>query len=170
MADFRPLRGVRYNPQTVSDLSRVTAPPYDKIDAEQARRYRALDPHNIVHLTLPEGEGQGRYERARQLFFRWLEEKVLCLEDRPCFYLYQQEFPFGEETLSRTGWLGALRAVPYEEQVVMPHEYTLKGPIEDRLSLLKATGVHFESIFLLYPDTQGWTGRQVAELTRGAPV
>ena len=50
----------------------------------------------------------------------------------------------------RRGLFASLRPEPYENRVVLPHERTHAGPKEGRLRLLRATGVHFEPIFLLY--------------------
>src|SRR6266571_3315427 len=58
-----PLRGERYVAR--ERLSALIAPPYDVIAKEDRARYAARDPHNIVHLILPEAPpGQDRYARA----------------------------------------------------------------------------------------------------------
>jgi uncharacterized protein (DUF1015 family) len=61
-----PFRGERYAADEL--LSRCIAPPYDVIAAGERARYAALDPHNIVHVMLPEAApGDDRYERAARL-------------------------------------------------------------------------------------------------------
>lgn len=55
-----PFRGERY---AAERLSQRIAPPYDVISAEQRPRYAALDPHNIVHLMLPEAPASARGDR-----------------------------------------------------------------------------------------------------------
>src|SRR5256714_15248153 len=61
MAQVRPFRALRYSP-AAGPLERLVAPPYDVISAEERRHYLALDPHNVVHLTLPESEEQAARE------------------------------------------------------------------------------------------------------------
>src|SRR5258708_32978615 len=52
-----PFRGERY---AAKELSALIAPPYDVISSEDRPRYAARDPHNIVHLILPEASSGGR--------------------------------------------------------------------------------------------------------------
>ncbi len=52
-----PLRGERY---AAKELSALIAPPYDVISSEDRPRYAARDPHNIVHLILPEASSGAR--------------------------------------------------------------------------------------------------------------
>src|SRR3989441_675095 len=51
-----PFRGERY---AAKELSALIAPPYDVISSEDRTRYAARDPHNIVHLMLPEAPSGG---------------------------------------------------------------------------------------------------------------
>jgi uncharacterized protein (DUF1015 family) len=142
MADVRPFRALRYD---VPDLQAVVAPPYDVISDEQRLEYLARDPHNVVHLTLPDSE----QEAARDLA-AWREAGVL-VEEEPSYWWLQQDYvgPDGVAR-SRHGLVAALRAQPYEDAVVLPHERTHAGPKEGRLRLLRATRTQLEPIFLLY--------------------
>jgi uncharacterized protein (DUF1015 family) len=47
----------------------------------------------------------------------------------------------------------ALRAEPYENRVVLPHERTHAGPKEGRLRLLRATRTQLEPLFFLWDGT-----------------
>jgi uncharacterized protein (DUF1015 family) len=142
MADVRPFRALRY---AVPDLEQVVAPPYDVISDEQRAELRARSPHNVVHLTLPDSEEQAAADLAR-----WREEGVL-VEEEPSYWWLRQDY-VGPDGVARVreGFVAALRAQPYEEQVVLPHEKTHSGPKEGRLRLLKATRTQLEPIFLLW--------------------
>src|SRR5262249_15111832 len=48
-----------------------------------------------------------------------------------------------------------VRAVPFDQRIVLPHERTLSGPKEDRLKLSRATGAALSPGFLLYRDPGG---------------
>jgi len=77
MAQVRPFRALRYSAEAGS-LGRLVAPPYDVISPEERERYLELDPHNVVHLTLPDSE-----DRAARDLREWQEEGVLEREAEP---------------------------------------------------------------------------------------
>ena len=152
MADVRSFRAVRYSRPSPA----LTAPPYDVIDDAALEELRALDPHNVVHLTL-EPDARRAGERYRQ----WLADGVLELEDEPATWVLEQDDvgPDGVQR-RRTGLVASLRVEPYATGTVLPHERTHEGPKESRLRLLEAARAQLEPIFLLYdgsavaaPDT-----------------
>jgi uncharacterized protein (DUF1015 family) len=145
MAVVRPFRALRYS-AFAGPLELLVAPPYDVISPEERRRYLALDPHNVVHLTLPDSED----EAARDLR-KWEAERVLERGAEPAVWALSQAYvgPDGVER-TRNGLVVALRLEPYENRVVLPHERTHTGPKEGRLRLLRATRTQLEPIFLLH--------------------
>jgi len=151
MVDIAPLRPLRYDP---SVLPAVVAPPYDVIDAALRAQLAARDPHNVVHIDLPEGEGQARYDHARALFEAWQRQGVLVRDAERAYFRYAQDFtpPGGGDSIERRGFFAAVRATPFNERKVLPHELTLKGPKLDRLELGRATRAALSPQFMLYPD------------------
>jgi len=146
-----PFRGERYAPTNVSP---VLAPPYDVIASEDRRRYAARDPHNIVHLILPEApEGEDRYARAAALLQAWRRDGVLRRDPADAVYVVAQGFalPTGERR-TRLGMFAGVAAEPFAAGRVRPHERTHAAPKADRLALLGATRTSLESILLLAPD------------------
>src|SRR3989441_2401853 len=158
-----PFRGERYAAGT---LSALVAPPYDVISREDRARYAARDPHNIVHLTLPElgaggpdpvphsgGQAEDRYARAAALLAAWRRDGVLQPDPADAVYVLAQDFalPSGERR-TRHGMFATVRVEPFETRQVRPHERTHAAPKADRLALLRATSANLESIFLLAPD------------------
>ncbi len=103
--------------------------------------YRALSPYNVVHLTRPGTD----YEGAGRTFERWLDDRILEPDARS---MYVHEVAF--EGRVRHDLIAALRLQPYSDRVVLPHERTHPGPKEDRLALLRATGVSLEPLWFLY--------------------
>ena len=142
MAVVKPFRAVRYANPTPA----VTAPPYDVISPEERARLLARDPHNVVHLTLPESE-----EQAGETYRRWLAEGVLVEDESPAFWFLSQEY-VGPDGVARRreGIVASLEVEPYETRAVLPHERTHRGPKEGRLRLLRAARAQLEPIFLLY--------------------
>ena len=154
MADIALIRGILFDPTKVS-IDKVIAPPYDVISEEDRKKLEALEPHNIVRLDLPQGEGDTKYENAAKTMNAWLDEGVLQRDTRPAIYRYNQIFTvpeLGARKFTRRGFICAVRLAGYEEKVVLPHERTLRGPKEDRLKLMRATRAHFSQIFGLYRD------------------
>src|SRR3954454_12018202 len=146
VADVRPFRAERYDEERAGPLERLVAPPYDVISPAQRDEYLARSPYNVVHLTLPDDE-----EQAARDLSEWRAKGVLAREAEPGAWLLSQEYtgPDGVER-TRSGFLASLRAQPYEDAVVLPHERTHSGPKEGRLRLLRATRTQLEPIFLLY--------------------
>lgn len=158
MADIAPLTPLRYDlGKFAAGLGSVVAPPYDVIDDAKRAELAARDAHNIVHVDLPLGEGDQKYENAGRLLRSWIEQGVLVRDGEPAFYRYDQTFtpPGGGKARTRRGFLALVRAVPFSERAVLPHERTLSGPKEDRLKLSRATGAALSPGFFLYRDPGG---------------
>jgi uncharacterized protein (DUF1015 family) len=145
MAQVQPFRALRYS-AAAGPLERLVAPPYDGISPEERERFLALDPHNVVHLTLPESE-----EQAAQDLHSWQEEGVLEREPAGGVWALSQTY-VGPDGVRRTrnGLVATLKIEPYENGVVLPHERTHAGPKEGRLRLLRASRTQLEPIFLLH--------------------
>jgi len=167
-----PFRGERYAAR--EKLSRLIAPPYDVIDADERARYAALDEHNIVHVMLPEAPlaapPDDRYRIAAGLLAAWRARGVLTRDAEPALYVLAQDFtlPTGERC-TRRGVFAAVKAEGYEPRRIRPHERTHAGPKADRLALLRATATNIESIFLLAPDRDRSLANVVAETTQAKP-
>lgn len=153
MVDIAALCPLHYAPST---LPRVVAPPYDVIDDALRAKLAARDPHNVVHIDVPEGDGSARYQRARELFEAWQAEGVLSRDTHRAYWRYAQTFtpPGGGHSIERRGFFAAVRATPFSERRVLPHELTLKGPKLDRLELGRATRAALSPQFMLYPDPE----------------
>ena len=174
MAEIAPFRGILYDP-TRAPASQVLAPPYDVIDAEERAQLASSHPCNSVRLILPEAETPGgdKYAAARTLFDQWLASGVLRRDERPAIYRYHQIFTsaeLGGQTVTRRGFIAAVRLHAFEEGVIMPHERTLRGPKIDRLALMEATQAHFSQIFGMYQDPSGETDRVFADAERRTPA
>ncbi len=161
-----PVRGVRFDPQRVSDLAAVTSPPYDVIEPDGVRRLETLDPHNIVRVILPrdeEGGPLGRYQQAADTLRTWLADGVLAVDDAPALYVYEQATP----TLLQRGLIGALGLRDPAERVILPHEDVMPGPVADRLELMRAIEANPDPILLMYDG--GGAASDVVESMCGTP-
>src|SRR5262249_62375526 len=96
-------------------LSPRIAPPYAVISNEQRRRYAAADPHNIVHLILPEAAGDAnRYRAAAAQLAEWRAAGVFVRDPGPSVYVVAQEFqtPAGARP-THVGLFAAAATQPY---------------------------------------------------------
>ena len=86
MAEIAPFRGLRYDLSPVDDPATLLAPPYDVVSEAERTALEARNPHNVIRLELPRGEGDAKYGAARKLLDAWLAEGILRLDERPALY------------------------------------------------------------------------------------
>jgi uncharacterized protein (DUF1015 family) len=160
MAEIKPFRGVRYKLDKPQDLGKLIAPPYDMIDAAMVDRLYEKDPLNAVRIMQNRPEpadtcNKDRHIRAAGIFRDWYSKGILKLDDAPSVYVYEQTFSTGGSEYVRTGVVVLAKLVDFEEGIVLPHEYTLSGPKQDRYELLDAARVNTGQIFGLISDKSG---------------
>jgi uncharacterized protein (DUF1015 family) len=102
---------------------------------------------------------------------RWLSERILE-PDPGSMYVHEVEF----DGRIRRDLIATLRLQPYSDRIVLPHERTHSGPKEDRLALLRATGVSLEPLWFLYggaetdvPATLEWVVDRPPAVTFDGP-
>jgi uncharacterized protein (DUF1015 family) len=165
---IKPLRGYRYAGGAGRDVSAVVAPPYDQISPTMHAQLLGLSPHNVVRITLPEGETEARYAGARQVLDTWLAQGVWAHETEPAIYPYQQTYTVGGKSITRSSVIALGEVSDYGDGVVLPHERTHAGPKEDRRLLLEATGADTGLLFMLVSDPQRSLQQAIAPV--GEPV
>lgn len=157
MAHIRPFAGVRYNKVKFPDVSDVIAPPYDVLDEAGKAAYQGKHPNNIVTIDLPHLPPKSvgpdaTYVEANRTMQRWIEEGTLAKDRRSATYAYAQTFQHGARTVHRRGMITLVKLSPFGAGEVVPHERTYDAPIEDRLKLMRATGMQLSPIFGLFSD------------------
>ncbi|HXK24998.1 MAG TPA: DUF1015 domain-containing protein, partial [Myxococcota bacterium] len=167
MTGIRPFRALRYDPARV-DFSRVIAPPYDVIPAEERGVLYDRDPHNAIRLELTrevEDEASTDYAEIRETLAAWRASGVLLREAAPALYAVRQGFaaPDGSR-LVRESFFALLHLEDYARRIVRPHERTLAGPKADRLKVLRAARANLSPVLLLYEDRE----QALAPLLRAA--
>lgn len=170
MAEIRPFRGLRFNPQIIGDLGPVLCPPYDVLSPEDQQACHQRSPYNAVRLEQGEGVGEDKYLRAAATFRRWLAEGILRPDEAPAFYLHHHYFSHGGQTLRRRGLIARVRLEDAGKRTILPHEGTLSRAKDDRLRLLRACQANISPILTLYEDPRGKMGRLLAACEARSPL
>ena len=175
MTTIYPFSGLRYNTEKISSPADVIAPPYDVIGPEEQEQLYKISPYNIIRLeygkeSKEDTPDDNRYTRAANDLAQWMQEKVLIQEDKPVFYLYEQQYTWEGNSYQRDSLIANLKTEPYENKSVIPHEETLSKPKEDRLQLLRHCKTNFSPIFGLYPDKEKAVENKCAFIKEKEPI
>lgn len=153
---FKPFTAIRYT-STLSSPAQVLAPPYDVISPSEQSALIASHPNNIVNIDFgpihsSDGPEENRYTRAREFFTQWLADGILVQDGTPSYYLYEHTYAADGVFKKLRGIFGAAKLYPFEDGVVLPHENTMPGPIQDRLELTKACQANLSPVYTLFDD------------------
>jgi uncharacterized protein (DUF1015 family) len=121
-------------------------------------------PNNVVRITQNRRESadaanKDRHVRAAGFLNDWVDRGIIARDDADSVYIYRQRFSViqggAPVTHERTGVCVLVKLVDFDEQVVLPHEYTLSGPKQDRYELMETTNSNTGQIFGLAADDDG---------------
>ncbi|HBE01204.1 MAG: hypothetical protein A2096_08085 [Spirochaetes bacterium GWF1_41_5] len=156
MAVIKPLRGLRPAPRFVKE---VQAPPYDVIDAREAKTLAGKK--SILHITKPEIEFPDGfnaysvevYERGRDNLQKFINEKILIEDEQESFYLYR----LISASHTQTGLVCLASCADYERNIIKKHELTVERKERDRIAHFQYCEAHTEPVFLFYKDNESIT-------------
>jgi uncharacterized protein (DUF1015 family) len=169
LAELRPFRGLRPPKELAQQL---VAPPYDVVNAEEARAYAKGNPRSFFRVSRPEIDlPPGTDEHADQVYAKGRENLALFQREgwlqqdtEPCFYLYRQKM--GAHV--QTGVVAAASVEEYDRGLIKKHELTRADKEDDRTRHVDELGGNDEPVFLTYRASAAITAL-VEEGTRGAP-
>lgn len=153
MVGIKPFSGYRYNPEFIEDLAEVISPPYDVISATQREIYANRSEYNYVHLILPAGDDEIKYEASANLLTDWIGRGIFLKDPEESIYIYAHHFVYGGQKYDRLGFVALLELEKLGTNI-LPHEKTFPKPMEDRLKLMAANHSNLEQVFLIYDDKQ----------------
>jgi uncharacterized protein (DUF1015 family) len=157
-----PFVGLRFDRARVGSFELVTAPPYDVISPEEHARYLATSPYNVIRLDLVRAGDRGGndpYAEAARTLSAWRGEGVLTTPDGRAYYPYEMRFVHDG---TRRRIRGLICSVELEDWGggIVPHERTMRGPVEDRLRLMRAIASNASCIYALFAgplqDLSAW--------------
>ena len=148
--EILPIDAIIYNKDKV-DMKEVIAPPYDVIDENYQNSLYERSKYNIVRLILT--KEQNRYDKAKEYFENWKKEGVMVPTKKPSiFYIVQKYTNEKGKLIERKGFIARNKIEDFSKKTILPHEFTMGGPKEDRYKLISATGAFFSQIFMVYND------------------
>ncbi|MCX6695149.1 MAG: DUF1015 domain-containing protein [Candidatus Altiarchaeota archaeon] len=159
MVEVRPFRGLFYDPVKVGGLEKVVTLPYDIMSEGKRDRYYESSKFNYARVILGkelpgDNDGENKYARAAGYIREWIRDGVLVEDEKPGFYVYEQEYDVDGKRRRQVGFIGLVKLEPFEKGVVLPHEQIYEKPMLDRYNLLKATRASLETIIGIYSDPE----------------
>jgi len=151
MADVRPFPSLRPNPDFAV---RICELPYDVFSVEEARAKAAGNPHSFLRVSRAEIDLDPSvdphdprvYVKARENLQRLVRDRLLSMDNQPCFYLYRQVM----DNHTQIGLAAVVGCEDYESRVVKRHELTRPEKEDDRTCHIEALDAQTGPVFLLY--------------------
>ena len=151
MAEIKPLKGWRYAPALAANIAELTSPLFDVVSAKQREAlYQHL--YNSIHLSVPRGPAPAN--QASTLLECWKEKEILQQDILPGIYVYYQYFrlPGSGKEYCRKGFMCHIRVYEWQDNVLLRHENTIPGSVNDRTELLEKTRLQTSATHGLYTD------------------
>jgi len=169
MSLIKPFPGLRPAPGRAAD---VAAPPYDVMNAAEARQMVQNRPWSFLHISRPEVDlPQGTdpyapevYAKAAENLERMRREGILVQDNTACFYVYR--LTMGRHT--QTGIVAAASVEAYDTNRIRKHEYTRPNKEDDRVRQIEALSAQTGPVFLVY-RSQLQVDSRLARIADGAP-
>lgn len=133
MAIVRPFRGLR---PTSEMAGKVAAPPYDVLNAQEARALAHDNPYTFLRVNKAELEFDDKvdpyseqvYQRAKDNLKRLRDQEVMIRDPRPSFYIYRLTM----NNRRQTGLLALASVDEYNLGKIKKHEHTRPEKVIDR--------------------------------------
>jgi uncharacterized protein (DUF1015 family) len=175
MARIKPFKGIRYNPNRISDMGKVVCPPYDVISKHEQAALYDRDTHNMIRMELGkrrsgDDSAENPHSRAGRYFRAWLDEGVLMQENEPAMYLVATEFEISEGLRTRWGLLVSVELEPFHRGGILPHEHTYSKIKSERLSLMRACHANLSPIFSFFSDERSTMPQLKSRLASTTPA
>ena len=146
-----PFKGLRPAEGRAAD---VVAPPYDVMNAAEAREMAQGRPWSFLHISrpeidLPEGTdpyASEVYAKARENLDHMIAGGVLVRDSKPCYYAYRLTMADHVQT----GLVAAASVEAYDADRIKKHEHTRPVKENDRVRQIEALNAQTGPVFLVY--------------------
>jgi uncharacterized protein (DUF1015 family) len=151
MSTIRPFTALRPLP---SNVERVSAVPYDVVNAEEARAMAAGNPLSFLHVSRAEIDlppatdpySDAVYAKALENFTALRRSAPLVVEDAPAVYMYRLKMG----SHSQTGVAACYSVDEYDGNLIKKHEKTRPDKEDDRTRHIGTLRAQTGPVFLTY--------------------
>ncbi len=155
MAIISPFKALRPN---IEFAKEVASPPYDVLNSDEARQFAKNQPNSFLHVTkseidMPVGLSiydTSVYQKAKSNLKSMVDNGVLFIEDKPCYYIYELIM----NGRSQTGLVCSSSVDDYENDIIKKHEFTRPEKEQDRINHIRISGAQTGNVFLAYKNVQ----------------
>ncbi len=151
MANILPIKAWRYNAGLISQIDELVSPLFDVV-SEKQREKLYLNELNSIHLSVPKGDKPA--QNAQSTLKHWKENGTLHQDQIPGIYVYYQYFrlPGGNKEYCRKGFICNIQIYDWDENVLLRHENTMPGSVNDRIEIMAHTQLNASPTHGLYED------------------
>ncbi|MDR0559838.1 MAG: DUF1015 family protein [Prevotellaceae bacterium] len=151
MIRLKPFKAIRPYREYAKEIA---ARPYDVLNSAEAKI--EAGEKSLLHITKPEINFEPTaneyasevYEKGKECFKKWIENRWLFQDDREKYYIYAQTM----DGRTQYGLTACTSAEDYESGKIKKHELTRKDKEEDRIKHVDIQNANIEPVFLSYPD------------------
>ncbi len=157
VVDLQPFTALHPLPQLAH---RVAAPPYDVVDAEQARTLMLAAPDSFLRVTRPDADpwqddaGHDEAldaEHGLEALRGLVRRGVLVRDEAAAYWIYRQQVARGPQAGAvQTGVVGLASVDEYDTGVIKVHEHTRPDKEDERARHVDVLDAHDEPVFLFH--------------------
>jgi len=167
---LRPFRALR---PAEGREAEIVAPPYDVMNASEAREMAAGKPWSFLHVSRAEIDldtdtdpySAAVYAKAGENLQKMIDAGLLVREATPQFYVYRATM--GAHV--QTGIVGGASVRAYEQGRIKKHELTRPTKEDDRVNQIEAVNAQTGPVFLTYRANADLAAIY-ADVTAAAPL
>ena len=148
MSIVKPFRGLRPQPKYAKQ---VASPPYDVLNAKEAREIVKQNPNSFLRVNKAELEfddnvssySEEVYQRGKDNLNRFVDEQLMIRDEKPCFYLYRLTM----HGRAQTGLVALTSVDEYDNGLIKKHEHTRPEKVNDRANHISFLDAQVGPIF-----------------------
>ncbi|MBC8214619.1 MAG: DUF1015 domain-containing protein [Candidatus Marinimicrobia bacterium] len=158
MSIVKPFRALRPKPEYAKE---VASPPYDVLNAKEAREIVKNSPNSFLRVNKAELEFDDNvdqyseivYQKGKDNLQRLIDENLMIRDESSCFYIYRITM----SGKSQTGLVALTSVDEYDKGLIKKHEHTRPEKVNDRANHIEYLGAQVGPVFSTYralPEVQ----------------
>jgi uncharacterized protein (DUF1015 family) len=148
-----PFRGLRPAPDKAKA---VASPPYDVLNAKEARELAKGNPISFLRVNKSELEFDDKidpyspevYKRGKDNLDKLTRDGVLKRDPKPCFYIYRLTM----DGRPQTGLVALTSCEEYDKGIIKRHEHTRPEKVKDRATHIESLQAQVGPVFCAFRE------------------